>query len=141
MQANLAEVGITLIMDIPDTAQFIDASFSGDYDIVMVGDMPATRTPATVMPFLQKLNVDGPGMVIGGTKWTSDEIDAAITEMIKEPELDKVKEMAANLDGLVKADTICSNLYPELMATVYSKDLKGYSRIERGYIDVTALYR
>lgn len=141
MQANLAEAGITLKIDTPDTAQFVEGAFGGDYDLICVGDMPAIRTPASVMPFLQKLNVEGPGMVIGGPKWTNDEIDTAITDIIKEPEMDKVKELATNLDELVKENMVCSNLYPELQASVYAKDLKGFDTLERGYIDATALYK
>ncbi|MDD3403502.1 MAG: ABC transporter substrate-binding protein [Hespellia sp.] len=141
MQANLAEAGITLTIDTPDTAQFVEAAFGGDYDLICVGDTPATRIPPNVMPFLQTLNVEGPGMVIGGPKWTSDEFDSKITALITESDADKVVELATELDEMVKADTICSNLYPEMKAAVYAKDLKGYNTIERGFIDVTTLYK
>lgn len=141
MQANLAEAGITLKLDTPDTAQFVEAAFGGDYDLICVGDTPAVRTPASVMPFLQKLNVEGPGMVIGGPKWTSDEFDSMITDMITESDAKKLKEIATTLDEMVKEQTICSNLYHEMKASVYGKDLKGYRTIERGYLDVTSLYK
>lgn len=140
MQANLAEAGITLKIDTPDTAQFVEGAFGGDYDLICVGDTPAVRTPASVMPFLQKLNVDGPGMVIGGAKWTSDEIDSTITELISESDTDKATELATSLDEKVKEGTICSNLYPEMKASVYAKDLKGFNTIERGFVDVTGFY-
>lgn len=141
MQANLAEAGITLNIDTPDTAQFVEGAFGGGYDLICVGDTPAVRTPASVMPFLQKLNIDGPGMVIGGPKWTSDEFDSTITDMITESDAKKVKELATTLDEMVKAETVCSNLYPEMKASVYAKDLKGFRTIERGYIDVTSFYK
>lgn len=141
MQANLADIGVTLKLDTPDTAQFVEGAFGGGYDLICVGDTPAVRTPASVMPFLQKLNVEGPGMVIGGPKWTTDEIDATISEMITESDTEKVKELASKLDQVVKAETICSNLYPEMKASVYAKDLKGFRTMERGYLDVTSLYK
>ena len=141
IQANLADVGITLKIDTPDTAQFVEGAFGGDYDLIIVGDTPAIRTPASVMPFLQKTNAEGPGIVIGGPKWTSDEIDTTITEMIAESDADKTKELAAKLDELVKDQTICSNLYSEMKAAVYAKDLKGYRTIVRGFIDVTSFYK
>ena len=140
MQANLAEAGITLNIDTPDTAQFVEDAFGGNYDLICVGDTPAVRTPASVMPFLQKLNVEGPGMVIGGAKWTSDEIDSTITELISESDTDKATELATSLDEMVKEGTICSNLYPEMKASVYAKDLKGFNTIERGFVDVTGFY-
>ena len=141
MQANLAEAGITLTIDTPDTAQFVEGAFGGDYDLICVGDTPNIRIPANVMPFLQTINVEGPGMVIGGPKWTSDEFDSTIKALVSEPDAEKAKELATKLDGMVKEQTICSNLYPEMSAAVYAKDLKGYNTIERGYIDATSLYK
>lgn len=141
MQANLAEAGITLNIDTPDTAQFVEDAFGGNYDLICVGDTPAIRTPASVMPFLQKLNVDGPGMVIGGAKWTSDEFDSTISELISESDTDKATELATKLDEMVKDETICSNLYPEMHGSVYAKDLKGYNTIERGFVDATGFYK
>lgn len=140
MQANLAEAGITLKIDTPDTAQFVEGAFGGGYDLICVGDTPAIRTPASVMPFLQKLNVEGPGMVIGGPKWTTDEFDSAITALISEADTEKVAELATKLDEMVKDQTVCSNLYSEMKSSVYAKDLKGFNTIERGFIDVTGFY-
>lgn len=80
-------------------------------------------------------------MVIGGPKWTSDEFDSTIKALVSEPDAEKAKELATKLDGMVKEQTICSNLYPEMSAAVYAKDLKGYNTIERGYIDATSLYK
>lgn len=141
MQANLAEAGIKLTIDTPDTAQFVEGAFGGDYDLICIGDTPNVRIPANVMPFLQKLNVEGPGMVIGGPKWTTDEIDTTIQNMVSESDADKVAEYAAELDKIVKEQTICSNLYSEMKASVLAKDLKGFNVRERGFIDVTQLYK
>ncbi len=141
MQANLAEAGITLTLDTPDTAQFVEGAFGGDYDIICVGDTPNMRTPASVMPFLTKINVYGPGMVIGGPKWTNDEFDTTIKELITAADNDKATEIATKLDEMVKEEMVCSNLYPETTGSVYAKDLKGYNTVERGYIDVTGFYK
>ena len=92
------------------------------------------------MPFLQKLNVEGPGMVIGGAKWTNDEFDSTITELIREADTEKAAELATTLDEMVKDQTVCSNLYPEMKSSVYAKDLKGFNTIERGFVDVTGFY-
>lgn len=140
MQANLVEAGITLKIDTPDTAQFVEGAFGGNYDLICVGDTPAIRTPASVMPFLQKLNVEGPGMVIGGAKWTNDEFDSTITELISEADTEKAAELATTLDEMVKDQTVCSNLYSEMKSSVYAKDLKGFNTIERGFVDVTGFY-
>lgn len=141
MQANLAEAGITLTLDTPDTAQFVEGAFGGNYDIICVGDTPNVRTPASVMPFLNNNNVYGTGMVIGGPKWTSDEFDSKITELITATDTDSAKAVATELDNMVKEQMVCSNLYSEMKASVFAKDLKGYSRMERGFIDATSLYK
>ena len=141
MQANLAEAGITLTLNTPDTAQFVGDAFGGNYDIICVGDTPNVRTPASVMPFLNNTNVYGQGMVIGGPKWTNDEFDSKITELITAEDTDTAKAVATELDNMVKEETICSNLYSEMKASVYAKDLKGFNRIERGFIDITNFYK
>lgn len=41
----------------------------------------------------------------------------------------------------MKDGCIQTNLYPELKASVIAKDLKGYGTIERGFIDITSLYK
>ena len=141
MQANLAEAGITLTLDTPDTAQFVQEAFGGNYDIICVGDTPNVRTPASVMPFLNNNNVYGTGMVIGGPKWTNDEFDSTITELITAADTDAAKEVATKLDNMVKEQRVCSDLYTEMKASVYAKDIKGFCQMERGFIDVTTLYK
>mgnify|MGYP000765479597 FL=1 len=61
--------------------------------------------------------------------------------MVSESDADKVAEYAAELDKIVKEQTICSNLYSEMKASVLAKDLKGFNVRERGFIDVTQLYK
>lgn len=140
IQANLAEVGIKLTIDTPDTAQFVEGAFGGNYDLICVGDNLTVRTP-DIVPFLQKMNIDGPGMVIGGPKYTTDEIDTAIAELVAEVDAAKAKEKANAIDTMVKEQLLCSSLYSEMKASVIAKDLKGYTTIERGYLDVTNFYR
>jgi peptide/nickel transport system substrate-binding protein len=41
----------------------------------------------------------------------------------------------------MKEQTIVSNLYPEMHASVIAKDLKGYTTIERGFMDPTNFYK
>ena len=79
-------------------------------------------------------------MVIGGAKWTNDEFDSTITELISEADTEKAAELATTLDEMVKDQTVCSNLYPEMKSSVYAKDLKGFNTIERGFVDVTVFY-
>lgn len=79
-------------------------------------------------------------MVIGGAKWTNDEFDSTITELISEADTEKAAELATTLDEMVKDQTVCSNLYPEMKSSVYAKDLKGFNTIERGFVDVTGFY-
>lgn len=140
MQANLAEAGITLNIDTPDTAQFVEGAFGGDYDIICVGDDLTVRTPA-IVPFCTKVNVNGPGMVIGGPKWTNDELDAAINTLISESDTSKLEEEGLAIGNMLKEQTVCSNLYAEMKAVVVSKDIKGYGTRERGFMDVTTMYK
>ena len=79
-------------------------------------------------------------MVIGGPKWTTDEFDSTITALISEADTEKAAELATKLDEMVKDQTVCSNLYPEMKSSVYAKDLKGFNTIERGFVDVTGFY-
>ena len=93
------------------------------------------------MPFLNNNNVYGTGMVIGGPKWTNDEFDSTITELITAADTDAAKEVATKLDNMVKEQRVCSDLYTEMKASVYAKDIKGFCQMERGFIDVTTLYK
>ena len=140
IQENLAEVGITLQIDTPDTAKFVEDAFAGNYDLIPVGETLVTRAP-NIMPFLVKANIEGPGVVIGGPKWTTDEIDAAIAELVAEQDEEKAKEEVKALDETMKENMVCSNLYPEMKSAVTSPDLKGYTSVGRGYIDLGTFYK
>lgn len=140
VQANLQQVGITLTIDTPDTPQFVQGAFGGDYDIIIVGDPLTQRLPNAFL-FTTKLNVEGPGMCIGGPKWTTDEVDSKIAQFIAEKDNAKAKEIAAEIDQLYVDNMICSNLYAIPKAYVIAKDLKGMGTVARNYIDVTTFYK
>lgn len=140
IQENLRAVGITMTIDTPDVPQFVQGAFGGDYDIIMVGEYTAARVP-TLFCFLQDENINGQGMVIGGPKWTTKEIDDAITGLIQESDEAKAKTEAGAIEKTMKDQMIVSNLYPEMKASILNKDLKGYTTRERGFIDPTNFYK
>ncbi len=140
MQANLAEIGIKLTIDAPDIAQFVDAAFAGNYDLVPVGDTLLARAP-NIIPFLRKANIEGPGVVIGGPKWTTDEIDGLIAALVSETDTDKATEELQQLESILKDQMICSNLYPEVQSAITSTQLKGLTLTDRSYLDLGTLYK
>jgi peptide/nickel transport system substrate-binding protein len=139
MQENLRAVGITLNIKTTDTAQFVQDAFGGNYDIIDVGELTDARYP-TLLPFLRSANIAS-GYVIGGPKATTDAIDSAIETAIEETDEAKAKEELGAIEQTMKEQTIVSNLYPEMHASVIAKDLKGYTTIERGFMDPTNFYK
>ncbi|MCD7868871.1 MAG: ABC transporter substrate-binding protein [Clostridiales bacterium] len=139
IQENLREIGITLTINTVDTAQFVEDAFGGNYDIIMVGEYTAARYP-TLFCFLDAETIAS-GYVIGGPKTTTDEIDALITEIIEATDEETAKEAAVELETILKEETIVSNLYSEMKASIISNDLKGYNTLERGFIDPTGFYK
>ncbi|MBQ1312251.1 MAG: ABC transporter substrate-binding protein [Blautia sp.] len=139
IQENLRAAGITVNIVTPDTAQFVGDAFGGNYDLIVVGEWVPNRNPSAFV-FLNADNIAS-GFVIGGPKVTTDELNTLIHDIIKETDQEKAHEMIAQLEQMMKADTIQSNLYPELKAAVIASDLKGYGTIERGFVDVTTLYK
>lgn len=140
IQENLRAIGITLTIDTPDVPQFVQGAFGGDYDLIVVGEYTAARVP-TLFCFLQYDNIYGEGMVIGGPKWTTEDIDASISELIEESDETKAKEEAAAIENVLKEQTIVSNLYPEMKSAIMNKELKGYTTRERGFLDPTNFYK
>ena len=139
MQANLRDVGITLNINTPDTAQFVEDAFGGNYDIIQVGEYTAARYP-TLFCFLQQATIDS-GFVIGGPKATTPEIDAAITDAIEEMDEAAAKEKTGAIEQTMKDECIVSNLYPETKAAIVASDIKGYTTRERGAVDITNFYK
>lgn len=135
MQSNLAEAGIKLNISISDTGSFVEAAlFTKEYDLICVGDDLTIRTPQ------MDQFVTG-GMVIGGPNTPLEELAAAFAVLREETDESKLAEEGAKIDALIKEETICSNLYLEMHATVTAADLKGYCTRERGYTDVTMFYK
>ena len=138
IQANLRDIGINLTIDTPDIPQFVGGANGGDYDIIVVGDYADYRYPS-LMSFLKWANINT--FCIGGPKWTTEEIENAIYAAIEEPDVAKAKEMFKELELSLKEQTILTNICPEMHGVVIAKDLKGFSHIERGFLDVTNFYR
>lgn len=138
MQANLAEVGITLEMDIPDTPTFVGQAAGGDYDLIQVGDYVSARYPSLVI-FFQMGGVYG--FSIGGPKWTTEEIHNSIIAAIEEPDEAKAKEMFGAFEQMCKENTYYTDLFTEMHGNVIASDIKGFQHIERGFIDITNFYK
>ncbi len=136
MQANLAEAGITLELDIPDTAQFVQQAAGGDYDLIVVGEYAAARFPS-IFIFFQNAYT----FCIGGPKWTTDEINAQIHDFIFAEDEAKAKELGKAFEETMKADTIQVNLFPNINSAVINPELKGYNTLERGFLDPTGFYK
>lgn len=138
MQENLSQAGINLKIEILDTPAFVGAANDGDYDVINVGDFVDARYPA-VGVFFRQASIDT--FCIGGSKYTTPEIEAALDAVIQEPDETKAKENAKAFEELIKEECFYSNTYPEMHASMTAKEIKGYRTIERGYIDITSLYK
>ena len=49
--------------------------------------------------------------------------------------------MFGELEQQFKEDTMYVNLYQELKGSVVGSKIKGYTNIERGYVDITNFYK
>ena len=139
IQECCRQAGINLEIQTPDIPSFVGAAFGGEYDVIVVGDWFVNRNPSIVC-FLQQANIDS-GFVIGGPKVTTPEIDAMIQEIIKAEDTETGKAKLAELETVMKEQAIQYDLYPEMKAYVIPADLKGVSTIERGFADITTLYK
>ncbi len=138
MQENLHAIGINLEMDIPDVPSFVQSAAGGNYDLILVGDLVSARYPTLML----SLRMDGAyGFSIGGPKYSTEETDAAIHAAIEETDEAKAKEMFGELEQQFKEDTMYVNLYQELKGSVVGSKIKGYTNIERGYVDITNFYK
>jgi len=138
IQENLSQVGINVTIEILDTPAFVGAANGGDYDLIHVGDMVDARYPA-ICTFFRQSSIDT--FCIGGAKWTTPEIETALDKLIQEPDEAKAKEYAKEFEELVKEEMPYSNTFEEMYANMTAKDIKGYRTLERGYIDITSLYK
>ena len=138
IQANLAQVGVKLNINIVDTPQFVEQSNSGTYDLIHVGDLVDARYPS-IMVFFKSANINT--FCIGGAKWTTPEIEEKIAAFIEEPDEAKAKEEAAELENIFKENMCYSNTYAEMHAALTAPDLMGYTTLERGFLDCTNFYK
>lgn len=138
IQENLRAIGINVSINTPDTAQFVGDANGGNYDLVAVGDYIENRNPG-LLPFVRQAAIDS--FHIGGPQVTTPEMDELACAIIAEKDQEAAKEKLAELEQIFKTDAIQADLYPELKAAVVAKDVKGYRTIERGFNDITSLYK
>ena len=136
MQANLAQAGITLELDIPDTAQFVQQAAGGDYDIIIVGEYAAARFPS-IFIFFQNAYT----FCIGGPKWTTDEINAKIHDFIFAEDQESATQIGKEFEEMMKESCIQTNLFPAVNSAVLNPELKGFNTMERGFMDPTGFYK
>ena len=53
----------------------------------------------------------------------------------------KAKEIAGELEQIFKENMCFSNGFAEMRAAITANDIKGYTRLERGMMDPTTLYK
>ena len=138
IQECLRQIGITVNIETPDIPTFVAAANAGEYDLIQVGDDCSYRYPSVMMS-LRWANINT--FTIGGTKYTTEELENSIYAAIEEPDEAKAKEMWKGVEEYIKENTMLTNICPEMHAVIAAKDLKGFSTIERGYLDVTNFYR
>jgi len=138
MQECLRQAGIDLTINIVDTPQFVQQANEGSYDIIHVGDLQDARYP-TIFSSLRQAQIDT--FCIGGSKWTTPEIEEMIDAVIQEPDEAVAKENAKALEETLKEEMVFSNTYPEMHAAITAADIKGYNTMERGFLDCTGFYR
>jgi len=138
IQENLRAIGVTLTINTLDTPQFVQDSNSGNYDLIIVGELTDARYP-TLMCFMRQANIDT--FVIGGPKATTPELDNAIGAAIEEKDETAAKKDLGDIEKTMKDSMIESNLYPEMHTVVGAKDIMGLKTIERGFLDATSFYK
>lgn len=140
LQANLAEAGITLNINTMDTPSFVMASaIEANFDLVVVGEWVPNRNPSMFVFFDEDAAfcIGGPRAHDGVLEGTDDLVEAIIAESDEA----KAKEMIDQLMTTVKEGAVECDLYPELKAAVVSSDIKGFGTIERGFVDITCMYK
>ncbi len=135
MQANLAEAGIELEIQQVDMGGFVPAMlFDKSYDIILIGEDSSTRAP-----FLTQFVA--PGVVFGGPGVELPNHEEILTRLITAADDTEATAIVEEYQNLLREDFTCTNAYVITKSSIVGKDIKGYSIRERGYIDVTALYK
>jgi peptide/nickel transport system substrate-binding protein len=138
LQAQLAQVGITAKINIVDIPTFVQGANGGDYDMIMVGEYLDSRNPSAWV-FFDQQSIDT--FNIGGDKYTTPEIEAAVQAVIQAKDNEEAKTKVAELEDIFKRDTLVLNLCPEMKAIITQPDISGLTTRERGFVDVTNFYR
>ena len=135
IQANLKEVNVDLEIQQVDMGGFVPAMlFEKSYDIAAIGDNCIFRTP-TLSQFVCE------GVVFGGPAIVMEDHVALLNTLMEAKDDAAAKEALAAYDAQLKEDTMCTNMYGALKASIVGKDIKGFSVRERAYIDATTLYK
>lgn len=135
IQANLREAGIDLEIQQVDMGGFVPAMlFDKSYDIVAVGDSAIFRTP-------QLPQFVSPGIVFGGPNIVLDNHIEILTRLMNAKDDAAAKSVLQEYNDQIKSDLMCVNLYEALRSSIVGSDIKGFATRERGYIDVTTLYK
>ena len=137
IQEQLAQAGITLTIESTDTATFVQAANSGDYDLIIVGEYLDTRNPSA-FTFFRQANIDT--FCIGGPKTTTSEIEGLIDEIVLAESNEAAAEPIEKLMEIFKKDTWVLNLCPQLKAVVTASNIKGVATRERGFLEITTYY-
>lgn len=138
IQENLRAIGINVTINTPDVAQFVGDANGGNYDLINVGDYIENRNPG-ILPFVDQESIDT--FVIGGPKVTTPEMDGLVSEIVAEQDPEVAKEKLGELEQIFKENAIEMDLYPEMKSAVTSKDIKGFGTMERGFVNLTTLYK
>ena len=81
-------------------------------------------------------------LCICGCKWITPVIEEQLVSLIqKEPDDEKAKEIAGNIEQTFKDNMCFSNTYVELRAALTASSIKGFGRIESGLPDPTLMYK
>ena len=134
IQANLAEAGVELEIQQVDMGGFVPAMlFDKSYDIAAIGDDTTMRTP-------QLPQFVSPGMVFGGPNAVLEDHMDILNRLMAASD-DEASAILTEYDNQLKEDCVAVNLYDAFQSTIVGKDIKGFAIRERGYIDVTTLYK
>lgn len=135
MQENLKEAGIELEIQNVDMGGFVPAMLMDkSYDIVAVGDNLEMRTPQAPQFVME-------GMVFGGPNKVLPDHEDILTRLTEAADDAAAKEVLKEYNDKLAEDYMCTNLYDSLKACITGSDIKGLAIRERGYIDVTTMYK
>jgi len=135
IQENFREIGVELDVQQVDMGGFVPAMlFDKSYDIVAIGDGTTTRSPQ--LPQFVRA-----GMCFGGPGQPLPEHEEVLNRLMAAASDDEAKTVLEEYQNLLKEDASMVNLFEALVSSVVAGDIKGFHIRERGYIDVTTMYK